>query len=107
MDTNESTPFDCLRWTQVSSNVLGLHGERLATMFHRLGNVLFELGRGEHYRNVFRCGAHDERVVLQEIEKIQFGRLYRDLVKVFLTGNLHAASEINIDTQFSYVVIEK
>jgi len=47
--------------------------ERLATLFHKLGIVLFELGRGDHYRNVFRWRANpDEHAVLAEIDKISF-----------------------------------
>ena len=71
--------------------------------------MLFELGRGDHYRNIFRWKVlHDERAVLGEIEKIQFGRPYRDLVKTCLTGNLRAASEVgSIDAQFNRAVIEK
>jgi len=75
--SNDTTPFDYLLQTsQVPSNILGSkRDERLATLFHKLGIVLFELGRGDHYRNIFRWKVlPDERAVLGEIEKIQFGR---------------------------------
>jgi hypothetical protein len=105
--TNGTTPFDCLRRTQVPSNLLGSRDERLATLFHKLGIVLFELGRGVQHRDVFKYKTPSEGAVLAEIEKIQFGRMYRDLVKVCLTGSLYAASEINVDSQFNRVVVEK
>jgi len=101
-----STPFDCLRRTHLPASLLGSRDERLATLFHRLGIVLFELGRGVQYSEVFK-GEEGEGDVLREIEKIQFGRPYRDLVKVCLTGSLYASSVVNIDSCFDKVVVEK
>ncbi len=105
-DSN-ATPFDCLKRNQVAPNLLGSRDERLATLFHRLGIVLFELGRGLQHRDIFHGVEPTEAEVLAEIEQIQFGRVYRDLVKVCLTGSLYASSEINIDSQFNRVVVEK
>lgn len=111
LKTNETTPFDCLRRaSQAPSNLLGSkRDERLATLFHKFGIVLFELGRGDHYHNIFWWRAMpDEHVVLAEMDKIHFGRPYRDFVKTCLTGNLHTASEVGIiDAQFNRAVIEK
>jgi len=76
-------------------------------LFHRLGIVLFELGRGVQHREIFKKGEQSESEVLAEIEKIQFGRPYRDLVKVCLTGSLYATSAINIDRHFDRAVVEK
>lgn len=103
----DTTPFDCLKRNVVSSDVLGSRDTRLATLFHRLGIVLFELGRGVQHHVVFQDREPTDSEVLGEIEKIQFGRQYRDLVKVCLTGSLYATSEMNIDAQFNRVVIDK
>jgi hypothetical protein len=102
-----ATPFDCLKRNQVPSNLLGTRDERLATLFHRLGIILFELGRGVQHSDIFTDASSNESDVLDEIEKIPFGRSYRDLVKACLTGSLYTASEINIDSQFDRVVVEK
>ena len=69
--------------------------------------MLFELGRGIQHRDVVKSNSPSEGEVLEQIEKIHFGRIYRDLVKVCLTESLYATSEINIDTQFNRVVVEK
>jgi hypothetical protein len=103
----ETTPFDCLKQNQMPSNLLGSRDERLATLFHRLGIVLFELGRGVQHRDIFKGASPSESEVLAEIERIPFGRPYRDLVRVCLTGSLYAGSAINIDSHFDRVVIEK
>jgi hypothetical protein len=103
----ETTPFDCLKRNQVPSNLLGSRDERLATLFHRLGIVLFELGRGVQHREIFKGASPSESEVLGEIERIPFGRPYRDLVMVCLTGSLYATSTINVDSQFDRVVVEK
>jgi len=86
-------------------NVAGL----VFSAFLKLGIVLFELDCGDPYRNVFRSRANpDEHAVLAEIDKMHFGRPYRDPVKTCLTGNLHAASEFgNIDARFNPAVVEK
>jgi hypothetical protein len=105
--TGTTTPFDCLKRTHLPASLLGSRDERLATLFHRLGIVLFELGRGIQHREIFEVEEPSESQVLAEIEKIQFGRPYRDLVKVCLTGSLYATSVINIDTRFDRAVVEK
>jgi hypothetical protein len=102
-----ASPFECLRRNQIPPSLLGSRDERLATLFHRLGIVLFELGRGLQYSDIFQASSPSESDVLAEIERIQFGRPYRDVVKVCLTGSLYATSAINIDSQFDRAVIEK
>ncbi|KAF2802211.1 uncharacterized protein BDZ99DRAFT_468995 [Mytilinidion resinicola] len=102
-----ATPFDCLKKNQLPQSLLRARDVRLATLFHRLGIVLFELGRGAQYREIFTDELPTEGEVLDEIEKIPFGRPYRDLVKVCLTGSLYATSVVNIDSHFNRVVIEQ
>ncbi|KAF2494482.1 hypothetical protein BU16DRAFT_589361 [Lophium mytilinum] len=102
-----ATPFDCLKKNQLPQSLLGARDVRLATLFHRLGIVLFELGRGLQYREIFTDQLPTEGEVLVEIENIPFGRPYRDLVKVCLTGSLYATSVVNIDSHFNRVVIEQ
>jgi hypothetical protein len=41
-----ATPFDCLKRNQLAQSLLGARDVRLGILFHRLGIVLFELGRG-------------------------------------------------------------
>lgn len=101
------SPFDCLKKNQLPDSLLGTRDVRLATLFHRLGIVLFELGRGLQYTDVFDEGMPTKSEVLSQIEEIPFGRPYRDLVKTCLTGSLYAASVVNIDTHFNHEVIEK
>jgi hypothetical protein len=101
------SPFDCLKKNQLPESLLGARDVRLVTLFHRLGIVLFELGRGLQCHEIFDEDTPNEGKVLSQIEKIPFGRPYRDLVKVCLTGSLYAASVVNIDTYFNREVIEK
>lgn len=102
-----ASPFDCLKKNQLPQSLLGARDVRLAGLFHRLGIVFFELGRGVQYREIFKEASPSESDVLLEIEKIPFGRPYRDLVSVCLTGSLYATSVMNLDRQFNTVVIEK
>jgi hypothetical protein len=112
------TPFDCLRRVQLSQALVGTQDERLATLFYRLGIVLFEIGRGGPYGEFLspskepRDGnlqntSDDMLLVLEEIDKIPFGRPYRDLVKLCLTGSLYATSVANIDGQFNAKVVQE
>jgi hypothetical protein len=117
-DRTANTPFDCIRRAQLSQTLLGTRDERLATLFYRLGIVLFEIGRGGPYSEflsaikVPKAGnlqhtSDDISIVLAEIDKIPFGRPYRDLVKLCLTGSLYATSVVNIDIQFNKKVVDE
>ncbi|CAI6338534.1 unnamed protein product [Periconia digitata] len=114
------TPFECLKGAGDPQTYLGARDQRLATLFHRLGIVLFELGRGMDYRTIAAmsneeyAGLKPEDIemlrkskVIQEIEKIPFGRSYADLVKFCLTGRLYATSLIDFDRRFNEAVVEK
>ncbi|KAF2731513.1 hypothetical protein EJ04DRAFT_579067 [Polyplosphaeria fusca] len=113
------TPFDCLKAAGDPVSFLGARDQRLATLFYRLGIVLFELGRGVDYRSVVGrgeefAGLRPEDVdmlrksrVMEEIEKIPFGRSYADLVKVCLTGRLYATSLMDVDRRFNEAVVER
>ncbi|KAF8245646.1 hypothetical protein K440DRAFT_662695 [Wilcoxina mikolae CBS 423.85] len=116
---DEMSPFDCLRRSMPPGTLLASHDERLATLFHRVGIILFELGRGEGYEDILlRKGKgkgkevvtyslnQDKVVVLEEIEKIPFGKQYRDLVKLCLTGCVYHNSQIGMDSQFHQSVIQ-
>jgi len=100
------SPFDCLKKNQLPESMLGA-SVRLATLFHRLSIMLFELRRGLPYGDIFNERTPTESEVLAHVNKIPFERPYRDLVKACLTGSLYAASVINIDTHFNQEVIEK
>lgn len=101
------TPFDILQRNPIVPSLLGSSDERLAILFHRLGIVLFEVGRGVQHRELFDGWEGSETEVTAEIDKIPFGRPYRDLVKTCLTGSLYATSAVHIDTQFNRAVVER
>ena len=117
------TPFDCLKSDCNGQSFLGARDERLATLFHRLGIVLFEIGRGIEFKSIESTMEFDTDAgssmapedlelmkrskVLKEIEKIPFGRSYTDLVKFCLTGKLYATSAMNIDSKFNEAVVER
>jgi hypothetical protein len=120
--TSLKTPFDCLKRTTNSSALNAARDERTIALFHNLGIVLFELGRGKRYQEFFpdneadpNTGTSpqntpllgDKALVLEEVEKIPFGRSYRELVKICLEGRLYPSSALTVDSYFQKAVIEK
>ncbi|KAK4996891.1 hypothetical protein LTR66_003595 [Elasticomyces elasticus] len=111
-----ATPFDCL--CQQTSQELITDRARVALMFHRLGIVLFELGRGKQYNEIFErprhgrgrghgMGGPDAERVHREINKICFGRPYRDLVRICLSGSLYADTVDEVTREFNTLVVER
>jgi hypothetical protein len=99
--TEDPSPFDCLRRPGRIGSLLIEQDQDLKKLFHQLGIVLFELGRGKHYQEFWGKGKGKEvsgassnswgltkGAVLEEVDKIPFGRPYRDLVKHCLAGSL-------------------
>jgi len=105
--TEDSSPFDCLRRPGRIGSLLIGQDQDLTKLFHQLGIILFELGRGKHYQEFWEKGKGKEisdassgsgqqqnswglnkEVILEEVDKIPFGRPYRDLVKLCLAGSL-------------------
>ena len=75
--SNES-PFDCLRSTS-RPYVMKTSDEKMTTMFHQLGIILYQLGRGEDHQALWQLSAKAKATVLEEVDKITFGKPYRDL----------------------------
>jgi len=111
----DRTPFDCLKSDVNPQSFLGARDERLATLFYRLGIVQYisiaaAIGIDADAEGTLApedIESIRRSKILQEIEKIPFGRSYADLVKFCLTGKLYATSAINIDRKFNEAVIER
>lgn len=99
----DSSPFDCLRRPGRLSSLLVEQEQDLTKLFHQLGIVLFELGLGKHYQDLWgkespgalsssgkqqSSWSLNKEGILAEVDKIPFGRPYRDLVKLCLAGSL-------------------
>jgi len=88
---------------------MGEHSK--ASLFHSLGIVLFELGHGKIYSEQLSLGNSktnvDKAVLIKEIDKIPFGRAYRDVIKTCLTGNIYRTMGSSVDSQFNKIVLER
>ncbi|MCJ1290142.1 hypothetical protein MMC34_001678 [Xylographa carneopallida] len=136
----QTTPFDCLKRSTAPSTFNVARNERLLSLFHHLGIVLFELGRGARYEDLFPAtppsqtptsgdtpghkpssqtadtsatapcnttSPTEKEHILAEVEKIPFGRTYRELVKVCLEGRLYATSTFSVDMHFQKAIVEQ
>lgn len=112
------SPFDCLR-DQGSLNLLdSMRPEiRLSDIFHHLGVILFEIGRGTSAELLLlelgqghvlsQLDLKDR--LFEEIEKIDLGysKPYKELVKACLAGRICANPVGNVDEAFHRTVVEK
>jgi hypothetical protein len=95
---------------------------KLSNLFHELGILLFEIGRGKpiesciernKFGNVARGYGPDQRdlrtLLLQEIDKIDLGysKPYKELVLACLSGQFCISPIKTIDESFHYNVVEK
>ena len=124
---NLETPFDCLRRTTVTQTLFSGPEEEASTLIHQLGILLFELGRGGRYSTFFSNQnpttvssidspgnvqsssklLWEKSLVLAEIEKIEFGRSYRELVTSCLSGGLYCDVATDVETHLDRKVIQK
>jgi len=121
-DTNKNgaavqapSPFDAIH--RQYEQALISNEARVSLLFHRLGIVLFELGRGRSAHSIFAAGyftPHAYRqhgttatMVFGEIDKICFGRPYREVVKLCLTGTLYVSVVTDVSGGFNRLVVEK
>ncbi|CAD6593933.1 MAG: hypothetical protein ASARMPRED_008230 [Alectoria sarmentosa] len=123
----EKTPFDCLRRPASLHYLFSAREEQVAALLHQLGIVLFELGRGGQYRTIFSSrdkltpspcqslsqvsvsveSQWQKSTVLEEIEKIEFGRSYRELVTLCLTGSLYCNIAVDVESHFNGAIVQK
>lgn len=95
---------------------------KLSNLFHELGILLFEIGRGKpiesciernKFRNLARGYGPDQRdlqtLLLQEIDEIDLGysKPYKELVLACLSGKFCISPIKTIDESFHHNVVEK
>ena len=121
------TPFDCLRRTTFTQTLFSQPEEEASTLIHQLGILLFELGRGGRYSTFFSNEfpttvpsidslsnvqissklLWEKSLVLAEIEKIEFGRSYRELVTSCLSGSLYYDVATDVETHLDRKIVQK
>jgi len=109
------SPFDAIH--RQYEQALISNEARVSLLFHRLGIVLFELGRGRSAKHFFAAAFFAPQTYTQdgktatavfgEIDKICFGRSYRDVVKLCLTGSLYVNVVTDVSGGFNRLVVEK
>ncbi|GAB7343697.1 hypothetical protein MBLNU457_1680t1 [Dothideomycetes sp. NU457] len=111
--------FDLVYW--LCNQPVMTAGSRLSFTLHRLGIVLFEIGRGKSTDDVFGKWAHGNGYLVQEfkphdhmvdkihaeINRIQFGEPYRDVVRYCLTGTLYETIKEDVSAGFHELVMER
>ncbi|MCJ1384568.1 hypothetical protein MMC17_007685 [Xylographa soralifera] len=105
----QTTPFDCPEAQQSLEHVQRRSRRTTAQSFPppwdcRVTSQTVN-GKAPTLANI--VSPMEKDYILAEVEKIPFGRTYRELFRVCLEGRLYATSTLSVDTHFQKAIVEQ